>query len=141
MSGNGTGSSGSVEGDVSISAGINGETAISEGGVVVTVDFLLQQLLAGSGVTCAIGVVGVDGVGVDGDEDSGNGLLLLQQPFVSNNLGARGRSDSTFFLFLETTADSSQCQWHRLKRGWHHVPEDILGLELLLLFFFVAPTP
>lgn len=77
MSGNGTGSSGNVEGDESISAGINGEAAISEGGVVVTVDFLLQQLLAGSGVTCAIGVVGVDGVGVDGDEDSGNGLLLL----------------------------------------------------------------
>lgn len=112
MSGNGTGSSGNAEGDEPISVGINGEAAISEEGADVTVDFLLQQLLAGSGVTCAIGVVGVDGVGVDGDDGSDNGLLLLQQPFVSNSLGARGRSDSTFFLFLGTTADSSQRQWY-----------------------------
>lgn len=112
ISGSGTGSSGNSEGDESMSAGTHDNAVVVVAAVDVTVEdgaFLLQQLLTGSGVTCAIGVVGVDGAGVDGDEDDGGGggggggLLLLQQPLDSDILGARGRSDSNFFLFLGAT--------------------------------------
>lgn len=101
ISGSGTGSSGNSEDHGSSSSGMIGRAVTAgegEAAVDGTVDvgvFLLQQLLTGSGVTCAIGVVGVDG-------DEG-GLLLLQQPLDSDILGARGRSDSIFFLFLGAT--------------------------------------
>lgn len=137
MSGSGTGSSGNREGDEFMSVGMNDNAVIEVGGggggVDVTVEdgdfLLLQQLLTGSGVTSVMGVVGVDGAGVDGDKEDrdggggGNGLLLLQQPLDSDIFGARGRNDSTFFLFFSAT-------------------EDRLGLALLLLLiFFVAPGP
>lgn len=120
MSGSGTGSSGNSKGGgESIAAGMNDNAVIDEAGVDVTVDggdFLLQQLLTGSGVTCAMGVVGVDGAGVDGD-DEGIDLLLLQQPLDSDSLGARGRNDSTFFLFLGATTNSTLvCLWHGLRK-------------------------
>jgi len=125
ISGSGTGSSGNNEGDELMSAGMNDNAVVVAVAVDVTGAFLLlQQLLTGSGVTCAIGVVGVDGAGVDGDEDDGGGLLLLQQPLDSDILGARGRSDSSFFLFLGAAAVSDAvaedvCLRPALKRVLH----------------------
>lgn len=132
--GSGTGSKGSVRGDeLLFSVGIKVV-------VVVLVAFLLlQQLLMGSGVTCRIGVVGVDGVGVEGSDGEG----WLQQPPVFI-FGASGRRDSILFFLaaVDRKKENIACLiGHKYDVCFCNVPGDMLMLVLLVLFFFVAPRP